>query len=436
MQLFDELGSLIEQRWKEHSYDERLFPEIAAESLAEVSPAKHVSPWEIVRWLFTTTQIPSQQDLAGEFGNPPITVYAGPRFHIDAYYWLDGTTSIHQHSFCGAFQVLLGSSLHCHYRFSPRHEINEHFIVGDMALGSVDLLEQGAIKRILPGKQYIHSLFHLDRPSVSICVRTYHTVSGAPQFRYQKPCFAVDPFFKDPLTIKQIQSASLLLSMQHPDADKMIGDLLSRSDFQTAFGILDLARSHLDSNRLEKSFGLSIGEERFQALLEIARRRHGELVDLMLPVFDEALRQRNLVHRRGQITSNEHRFFLALLLNVADRRKVLGLVGQRFPDRNPVETITEWVSELANTRVFGSAEPNVLGIEDFDEDYLFVLQCLCEGLTIEQMKSAFQEELSEEDLRGLGNKPEMLYDTIQNSTLFCSIFLDMPSAVAAPDNPR
>ena len=94
------------------------------------------------------------------------------------------------------------------------------------------------------------------------------------------------------------------------------------------------------------------------------------------------------------------------------------------------------MSELANTRVFGSAEPNVLGIEDFDEDYLFVLQCLCEGLTIEQMKSAFQEELSEEDLRGLGNKPEMLYDTIQNSTLFCSIFLDMPSAVAAPDNSR
>jgi hypothetical protein len=431
MQLFDELGSLIEQRWKKHSYDERRFPEIAAEALAETALDKHVSPWKIVRWLFSATQIPSQQDLAGEFGNPPITLYTGPRFCIEVYYWLDGTTGIHHHSFCGAFQVLLGSSLHCHYRFVPKHEINEHFLVGDMLLGSVELLEQGEIKRIPPGKQYIHSLFHLDRPSVSICVRTYHTVSGAPQFRYHKPCFAVDPFFKDQLTIKQIQCASLLLSMQHPEAASMIGDLLSRSDFQTAFGILDLARSHLASNHLEKSFGLSTGEERFQALLETARRRHGELVDLMLPVFEEAIRQRNLVHRRGQITSNEHRFFLALLLNVPDRAKVLELVRQRFPEQDPVNTITDWVEELANTRVAGSSEPNVLGIDDFDEDYLFVFQCLLEGLTIEQMKSAFQEELSEEDFRGLGDKPETLYDTIRNSMLFGSIFLHVPSAVAA-----
>ncbi|MEK6288271.1 MAG: hypothetical protein AABO57_21340 [Acidobacteriota bacterium] len=83
MQLFDEIGSLIEQRWKKHSYEERLFPEIAAEALAETSLDKHVSPWEIVLQLFTTTQIPSRQDLAAEFGNPPITLYTGPRFHID-----------------------------------------------------------------------------------------------------------------------------------------------------------------------------------------------------------------------------------------------------------------------------------------------------------------------------------------------------------------
>jgi len=431
MQLFTELGSLIERRWKERSYDERLFPEIAAEALAAIAPEKHVSPWDIIQWLLTTTQIPSQQDLAGEFGNPPLTLYNGPRFHIDAYYWLDGTTSIHQHSFCGAFQVLAGSSLHCQYRFVPRREINEHFLVGEMILGDVALLEQGEIKRILPGKQYIHSLFHLDRPSVSICVRTYHTVSGLPQFRYNKPSFAIDPFFKDPMTIKQIQGASLLLSMQHPDAISMINDLLSHSDFQTAFGILDMARNHLASNHLEKSFGLSIGEQHFQGLLETARTRHGELVDLILPVFDEALRQRSLVQRRGQITSSEHRFLLALLLNVPDRRKVLELVGQRFPVGNPVETITEWVAELANTKVFGSGEPNVLGIYDFDEDYLFVLQCLLEGLTVDQIKKAFEDDLSQEEFQNLGTKPEDLCDSIRNSTPFKSIFVEAPVSAAA-----
>src|SRR5215510_5619708 len=363
MQFFDELGSLVEQRWKDQRYDERVFPDIAARALAETSPDKHVSPWEIIRWIFKTTHIPNQQDLAGEFGNPPITLYSGPRFHVDVYYWLDGTTSIHQHAFCGAFQVLFGSSLHCHYRFVPREEINEHFVVGEMLLESVDLLEQGDIKRILPGKQYIHSLFHLDRPSTSICVRTYHTVSGAPQYKYHKPYFAIDPFFKDPLATKQMQSALLLLRMQHPQADAMLCDLLSQSDFQTAFGILDLARGHLTGDQLEKAFGVSTGEQRFQGLMEIARRRHGELVDLIQPVVEEAKRQQNLIQRRAQITSNEHRFFLALLLNIPDRQKILDVVKQRYPEQDPVATVTDWLEELGHTKVAGSSEPNVLGIE-------------------------------------------------------------------------
>ena len=431
MKFFDELGSLIEQRWKEHSYDEKLFPDIAAEALAETAPERHVSPWEIIRWVFTTTHIPGQQDVAGEFGDPPITLYSGPRFHIDVYYWLDGTTSIHQHSFCGAFQVLLGSSLHSSYRFVPKQEINEHFIIGDILLENVELLEQGKIKRILPGRNYIHSLFHLDRPSVSICIRTYYTVSGTPQYKYHKPYFAVDPFFREPLTIKQIQSAALLLNMQHLEADNMIRDLLSRSDFQTAFGLLDLARGRLTTDHLAKQFGLATGEERLQELVAAARRRHGALVDFMQPVFEEAERQHNLVHRRGQVTSNEHRFFLAVLLNVPDRVKLLDVVKQRFPESDPVNTILDWVEELANTKLAGSAEPNVLGINDFDEDYLFVLQCLLEGRTVEQTRLAFVEELSAGEAEALADRPERLYNAIRNSMLFKSIFLDSTSTMTA-----
>src|SRR5262249_5281867 len=154
----------------------------------------------------------------------------------------------------------------------------------------------------------------------------------------------------------------------------MINDLLAGSDFQTSFAILDLARGHLSGSRLENAFGISTGEEQFQTLLDTARRRHGHLVDLILPVFEEAKRQTNLVHRRGHITSNEHRFFLALLLNVPSREKLLDMVGRRFPERDPIETVIDWMEELANTKLWGSPEPNVLGIENFDDDYLFVLQ--------------------------------------------------------------
>ena len=426
MQFFQDLGSLVEQRWREQSYNEEVFPEVAAAALAEMTPGKQVSPWDVIRWLNTTSQLPEQRDVQGRFGNPPITLYDGPRFYIDIYYWLDGTTSIHQHAFCGAFQVLKGSSILSQYRFEETRRINAHFLAGEVILDSVELLEEGDIRQIFPGKQYVHSLFHLDRPSVSIIIRTNQSPSGLPQYNYLKPSFAVDPFFTNQTMIKRVQSVSLLLSMKHPDADEIIGDLLSYSDFHTAFSVLDVAFNMLPNDRLERAFGLSTGKERFEALFEIARRRHGELADLILPVFEEVRRQQNLIQRRSQITSNEHRFFLALLLNVSDRTKLLDLVRHRFPERNPVNTITNWVDELANTKVAGSSEPNVLGISNYDEDYLFVFQCLLEGLTLEETRAAFEEEFAVKDGDASANKAEELCDTVRNSILL-SPFLLIPN---------
>src|SRR6185369_9688492 len=118
------------------------------------------------------------------------------------------------------------------------------------------------------------------------------------------------------------------------------------------------------------------------------------LIDLLDPVIEEVKRQNNLIDRRSHITGGEHRFFLALLLNVPRREMLLEMVKQRFPDRDPVETITNWVDELANTKVMGSSEPNVLAIDGFGEDYLLVLQCMLEGLSIQATRNAFEKEFS------------------------------------------
>lgn len=430
MRFFDDLGSLVEQRWRDKNYDEEVFPEIAAQALTETAPYQHVDPWEIIRWLYTTAQLPNQQDVPGEFGNPPITLYTGPRFYIDVYYWLDGTTSIHQHGFCGAFQVLLGSSILSEYRFEPEQRINKHFLAGQIKLNQIELLRQGDTRPIPPESKYIHSLFHLDRPSATTVIRTY-SHPGEPQYSYLKPHFALDPFFKSQSTIKKLQSMMLLLNMKHPEADAMIGELLTRSDFQTTFSILDTVSSVLSSNTLENALGVSTGEKRFQALFEIARRRHGSLVDLIPPVFEEARRQNNLVHRRGQITSPEHRFFLALLLNVPDRRLALEMVSQRFPGQDPVETVIDWVEELANTKVWGSSEPNALGVENFDDDFLFVFRGLLEGLSLGQIKAAFTKECSGEHAEDLESKPKELFESFRNSPLFKFILFDSPSKAPA-----
>jgi hypothetical protein len=421
MQYFGELGAGIEKRWRNNNYSEASFPQIAVDALAETASDPPLDPYELIRWLFTTTSLTVQPDQAGEFGDLTLTLYAGPRFHIDVYFWVDGTTTIHQHAFCGAFQVLEGSSLHSHYRFEPQQKINDHFVVGELVLQSVQLLEQGAIKPIQQGREYIHSLFHLDRPSVTICVRTYFTPSGAPQYNYHKPFYAIDPFFKNALLSKQTQSTSFLFSLAHPEADTLMADLLSRADFQTTIGILSQVRGFL-TDAGSKGPASHAGRERFRALVDIARRRHELLGETILPVFEEAERQNDLSLRRQVVTRPEHRYFLALLLNVSERTRFLQLVALRFPDRHPLDTVTEWVAELGKIRVAGSCEPNVMGGQDIDRNYLFVLRCLFQGFSQRETRVAFEEALSGQPANNNHEDIEHLYHSIRHSTIFNGLF--------------
>lgn len=416
MKEFQVLGTLIEKRWKAENYSEQQFPKIAAQALAEAELPSKVDPWDIIRWVHTTDSLPEQKDVPGRFGNPPITLFSGPRFYIDVYYWLDGTTSIHQHAFTGAFQVLLGSSIHSHYNFREDQILNEHFSVGELELKTVDLLRVNDIKQIRPGRQYIHSLFHLDRPSATITIRTEHTPSAALQYDYRKPYFAINPFYQNVAMIKKLQTIPLLLGMKHKDADSMIGDLVASSDFHTTFFILLEAAVHLRNNQMDDLFGLSTGMDRFNALIERAHRVHGDLVDKFVAVLEEQDRQMNIIGKRNTITGEEHRFFLALLLNVASREKILELVRQRFSEIDPVEKILDWVEELGQTRVLGSKDPNALGIEGFDHNSLFVLECLIKGIPSSQI-----HEQGTSNQRLESNELQTTIDRLTNSQIFKSI---------------
>jgi len=424
MKDFQRLGAVVENRWKAENYDEELFPEIAAQALAEHDLVSRVDPWEIIRWVHTTESLPEQRDVEGRFGNPPITLFSGARFHIDVYYWLDGTTSIHQHSFTGAFQVLLGSSIHSRYSFREDKIINEHFSVGELALEDVQLLKLKDVRMIRAGRNFIHSLFHLDRPSATITIRTEHTPSSALQYDYRKPHFALDPFFRNPVLIKKLQTAGLLLGMKHKNADTMIGDLVCSSDFHTAYFVLAETFQQLQDNEMDALFGLSIGKDRFKAILERCRKTHGGLADMVLPVLEEQARQMSIIQRRGTITSDAHRFFLALLLNVSSREKILQLVKQRYPDQDPVETILDWVEELARTRVLGSKETNALGMPEFDDSYVFVLECLLLGLSEEQINQRATEQYPAENAVELMSIVPAITESLRSSTLFKSLLAD------------
>ncbi len=407
MQEFDKIGDEIEAIWRRENYDEALFPSIAAEALKRSSIPQHTDVWKVVEWCIAQAELPRQRDLPGKFGDPPVTVYSGPRFHIDIYFWFEGTTAIHQHGFCGAFQVMHGSSIHSWYEFDSERSINTFAQVGQMKLRSCDLLQVGDVQQILGGKAYIHSLFHLDQPSATIVVRTDRSPLELPQYSYYKPNLAIDPFFEQETVIKKTQLAGALLRAKHTDAERIIGAWLADCDFQTTFNLLTSLRHLLRSNQLDELFRLSEPESRFEHYLKIAEERHGK--DVFRPVFRQQDLLDDILKRRSLITNADLRFFLALLLNVEGRDRIFGLIKQRFPAADPLNKVLDWTYDLANSRIAGSERSNVLGISDFGDIDLFVLEQVLKGLEGEEIAAAFRADFGETaDTSSLAEKENVI----------------------------
>ena len=422
MELFQNVGEKLEEAWRAKDYDETVFPAMAAEALKNADLPSKVSPWEVIEWTLQQSELPRQKDVQARFGEPPITLFVAPRFHIDVYFWFEGTTSIHQHAFCGAFQVLEGSSIHSWYEFEKRDAVNSFCEIGEMSLRVCQLLEVSAVQEIRPGRQYIHSLFHLDQPSVTIVIRTDKSPLFLPQYDYQKPCLAVDPFYEHESTTKKLQSIAALFRAHHPDADRIVSDMLDTADFHTTFLILRTARSMLAGNRLHEVFNISTPQDRFANYLKLACDRHGERGEEFRRVFSRMDRLDEILKRRGFVTNPEHRFFLALLLNVDGKENIFSLIKQRYPNDDPIEKILDWVLELSETRVMAANSSNALGIENFGPFDLFILENLLRDKSVEEMKAAIKNDhpadQAENLLAAIPEKVEGIYHAIIFQPLF------------------
>ncbi len=379
MQIFESVGNAIENLWRAANYDEDALPKIAEEVLKNAGLTKQVSVWEVAEWALGATKLPQQYDIYGKFGDPPITVYNAPRFVIDVYYWLEGTTSVHQHAFCGAFQVLHGSSLHSEYHFEEEHRVNLFAKTGKLSLKSCDLLKVGDTQQIHYGDKYIHSLFHLEQPSATIVVRTILSPLDLPQLSYFKPGLAIAAFFESADSIKKLHILTSAIKSDHPDADKYIDHQIRNNDFQTAYNILRELRPMLTRKSVREVFGVDETGARFQKFLSTLKAAHPKFAYILDDAFDEFRRLEEIVRLRNVVTSADHRFFLALLLNLDNRETILDLIGSRYPDSNPNEKMLDWISELANTRILDGSAPNGLGIEGFGDFDTIVIEEVLKG---------------------------------------------------------
>jgi hypothetical protein len=359
---FRKLGSEVHSLWKKENFSPAAFPRIATETLRKNPPSKNVRLNDLIGEFLHDDDQPFQT--TSGFGQPELIVFDHPRFYIQVLFWLDGTTDIHQHTFSGAFHVMAGSSIHSRFRFEDRKAVTTRLHLGKLVRESTDLLETGTTVPILSGTSCIHALFHLDTPSVTVVVRTHHDPGSDPQFTYLPPGVAIDPVSQDPLTLRRKQLLDVLERTEHPSYGKEVLSLIQESDLESGFLILQN--------------GISLLKQRgeWSEVWKAFSKKHGRASASLGETLEEILRRDALTAMRGSVEDPEHRFFLALMINVEERREILSMIRSRTR-KDPVTTVLRWAGELlmetpGGIWILDAACPDLPGVHPEEQGEFFL----------------------------------------------------------------
>lgn len=330
---FTELGNEVLSRWKRKNFSLATFPNIARQALEERSPLEQLDLDQFIAEFLLQEEQPHQS--SSGFGQPELIVYDNPKFYIQLLFWLDGTTQIHQHEFSGAFHVLRGSSIHSLFEFNNSQPVSAHLRVGDLCLVKTQLLGTGSIVPIISGGACIHSLFHLETPSLTLVIRTHSDPGTGPQFTYLPPHLAIDPFHDDALTTRRNQLLDVLEKTDDPAYPKLVLKMIEELDFERSYFVLQNGANYLQK----------IGQ--WETTLKAFRKKHGKLAQYVPPTIAETAWRDRLVGLRSSVEESEQRFFLALLLNLSRRADILAFIAKRFPGQ-PIKTVRRWAREFTS----------------------------------------------------------------------------------------
>lgn len=374
---FQGLGDRIERMWREQDYGEEVFPQLVCDVLENDPPDKRVKVEDIIDWTFDSLQLFQQPRDRNLFGEPPIMLFQGVRFYIEALFWFSGTTAIHEHAFSGVFTVLAGSSVHSHWRFTPERTINSRMICGKLERVSTEILRPGGIRPIHAGDRLIHQLFHLEMPSVTIVIRTYEERRHLPQYKYMPPGLAIDPEDRDGLRTRRLIFLDGMARGQIDGLLKYARKLIENSELETTYYAFSvLTRRKVNNSILENLYGA-------------ARQRYGDVVDLIKNVCREERRTRIVTTLRSKVSDPQARFLLALLMLMPDRDAIFEAIRLQFPDAEPLATIETWLEGISGKKTIGF---------DFTDVNRLIFRSLVEGLDTEGLLQRLRTEFREDSI--------------------------------------
>jgi hypothetical protein len=384
------LADRINVTWAKTNFDELSFSKIALDALHGSSFLSNIDASALIDWLAETARVPEQAKLDESFGQPSLTLYSDQRMHIDALFWHTAATGIHQHAFSGAFGVLEGSSMHCHYAFALKSDSDERIKIGRLNLQDWEILKRGEIREIKNGDEFIHSLFHLDAPTVSVVVRIKKNRTPSIEYVYHPPGFAIDPYPANEKVFKQLQMLGLLLRMRSHKLLAVSLKVLANSDLHTTLLVLLFLGTR------------GIAANVLNTLLEFTAERFGDSASDVVEAVEEQRRRQDILRLRSSVTDVRQRFLLAALLNFPDRCTICEAIRKRDPANDPVENIVDWLSQISRS--------SNIGIE-FDE----MLEALLKYSLVSQNRGELLKKME-------ARFPGIIENEIENIDAACEYF--------------
>jgi hypothetical protein len=368
---FTTLGDDVARSWEASNCTLDAFAEIATETLQRSGVLESTSLRDITDWFISSNELPPQSLV--DFGQPPVRVYDGRGFYIELLFWVDTPTAIHQHSFSGAFGVLRGSSFHSQYRFERVHTISDELATGSLQLLSTELLQRGDVRPIVAGDAFIHSLLHLEPPSISVVVRTGVQRPFGPQMSYDMPGLAYDPFYREQPLLTQIALLKTLLRSEPELFRELAMQIVSERDIFFAYKVIDtVSRQVGDCEILNELLRvLALRDAGFTAVLEAALREERRTASIRALLKD--------------VTNAEQRFLLALLITAPNRSVVDAMMRKRFPAHDPETKILELIAEMTANKKF----------VNFDKLTLRLFQFAIRGASFDDVEDAFHRRFGE-----------------------------------------
>jgi hypothetical protein len=251
-----ELATMVEESFK---HQDGPFSQLCLKHLLQFENTLPLDLFEdeLSNWTLQGN-LPEQLNVYNGFGQPPVTLFNNGEFVVDLYFWTDIDTSLHSHSFAGAFKVLYGRSIHEQYDVKKIKNYSSDIIKTEITVQSIELLKVGDCKEIVRGESFNHRLIHLDQPTVTLCIRTINDKTEG-QWHHFTNGLSVEKKDLSQDVLKCLFYYNYLFIQNEEKAQSYLRCLITKWDLSTALNLyerLTIDTMGLGDSALENYFEL------------------------------------------------------------------------------------------------------------------------------------------------------------------------------------